>query len=220
MPFGVSNALAIFQSFMDAIFWILIATGHVFVYVDDILIAVDTLKELRNYSARVFSVLRDNNLTINPSKCEFERTEVTYLGVKISQGTIKKSERWCSAIDEWPVLKSTHDAWKVTALRSYYRRLIPNYVEIAAGLHTLTGKGEFKMTDAGLKSFHAIKQAIKDSVQVTIPLDDQPWWIETDVSKVATSGILYQQQEDRTWIAFPQNSGMPNSTTMSTTWKC
>src|ERR1700731_4732290 len=88
MPFGVSNALAVFQSFMDAIFWILIAMGHVFIYVDDILITADTLEELRNYSAQVFSILWDNNLTVNPSKCEFERTEVTYLGVKISQGTI------------------------------------------------------------------------------------------------------------------------------------
>ena len=55
------------------------------------------------------------------------------------------------------------------------------------------------MTGARLKSFHAIKQAIKDLVQVAIPLDDQPWWIEMDVSEVATSRILYQQQENRTW---------------------
>ena len=55
------------------------------------------------------------------------------------------------------------------------------------------------MTDARLKSFHGIKQAIKDSVQVTIPLDDQPWHIETDTSEVATSGILYQWQENGSW---------------------
>jgi len=72
-------------------------------------------------------------------------------------------------------------------------------VEIATGLHVLTGRGDFKMTDARLKSFHGIKQAIKDSVQVTIPLDDQPWHIETDTSEVATSGILYQWQENGSW---------------------
>src|SRR3984893_17641794 len=104
MPFGVSNAPAIFQSLMDALFQILVATGHVFVYVNDILITADTLEELQDYSSRVFSILRDNNLTVNPSKCEFERTQVTYLGVVISQGTIEKSEKWCSAIDDWPIL--------------------------------------------------------------------------------------------------------------------
>src|ERR1700730_4803957 len=138
MPFGVSNAPAIFQSFMDAIFQMLIATGHVFVYVDDILITVDTLEELQEYSAQVFTVLWDYNLTINPMKCEFERTQVTYLGMKISQGTIEKSERWCSMIDDWPVPTCTHDAWKVTALGSYYHRLILNYAEISARLHMLT----------------------------------------------------------------------------------
>ena len=61
------------------------------------------------------------------------------------------------------------------------------------------GKGDFKMTDTGLESFYGIKQAIKDSAQVTIPLDDQPWRIKTDASEVATSRILYQQQENRSW---------------------
>ena len=91
------------------------------------------------------------------------------------------------------------DAWRVTAIRSYFWRLIPNYVEIAAGLHALTGKGEFKMTEAGLKSFYGIKQAIKDLVQVAILVNDQPCRIEMDASEVATSGILYQWQENRTW---------------------
>ena len=143
--------------------------GHVFVYVDNILITSDTLTELQEYSAW------DNNLTVNPVKCEFKRTQVTYLGVKISQGVIEKSKKWCSAIDDWPILTCAWDTQKVTALGSYYRRLILNYAGIAAGLHTLTGKGDFKMTDAGLKSFYGIKQAIKDSVQVAIPLDNQPW---------------------------------------------
>src|ERR1700731_3107019 len=147
MPFRVSNAPAIFQSYMDAIFRILIATGHVFIYVDDILIAVDTLEELQEYSAQVFTVLRNNNLTVNPMKCEFERTQVTYLRVKISQGIIKKSEKQCSAIDDWPVLTCARNARKITAIGSYYWRLIPNYAEITARLHALMGKGKFKMTE-------------------------------------------------------------------------
>ena len=184
---------------MDAIFQVLITTRHVFVYVNNILITADTFEELQDYSAQVFTVLWDNNLTINPAKCKFKRTQVTYLSVKISQGMIEKSEKWCSAIDDWPVLTCTQDAQKVTALGSYYCQLILGYAEITAGLHALTGKGDFKMMDTGLKSFHGIKQAIKDSVQVAIPLDDQPWKVEMDASEVATSGILYQWQENRSW---------------------
>src|SRR3984893_10760623 len=199
MPFRVSNAPAIFQSFMDTTFQQLIATGHVFCYLDNILIAADTLEELWEYSAWVFTVLWDNNLTVNPTKCEFERTQVTYFSIKISQGTIEKSEKQCSAIDDWPIPTCTQDARKITALGSYYWRLIPNYAGIAARLHALMGKGDFKMMDAGLKSFYGIKQAIKDSIQVAISLDDQPWQIEMDASEVATSGILYQQQENRSW---------------------
>ena len=39
MPFGLSNALAMFQEFINEVLKDLIATGLVLVYLDDILIA-------------------------------------------------------------------------------------------------------------------------------------------------------------------------------------
>jgi len=46
MTFGLCNAPATFQTFMDTQFADIITTGHVVIYLDDILIFAETLREL------------------------------------------------------------------------------------------------------------------------------------------------------------------------------
>jgi fluoride ion exporter CrcB/FEX len=46
MNFGLCNAMATFQTFINEQFKDLIATGHIMVYLDDILIFSDNLVEL------------------------------------------------------------------------------------------------------------------------------------------------------------------------------
>ena len=74
---------------MDDIFDDLIMEGVVVVYLDDILIFTETLEEHRKVARRVMELLRKNILFLKPEKCEFQKTEVEYLGVIISQNSVK-----------------------------------------------------------------------------------------------------------------------------------
>ena len=74
---------------MDDIFDDLITEGVVVVYLDGILIFTETLEEHRRVTRRVMELLRKHNLFLKPKKCKFEKTEVEYLGVIISQNFIK-----------------------------------------------------------------------------------------------------------------------------------
>ena len=89
MFFGLCNSPATFQTMMDDIFNGLITEGVVVVYLDNILIFMETLKEHRRVTRRVMELLQKNNLFLKPKKYEFEKTEVEYLGVIISQDTVK-----------------------------------------------------------------------------------------------------------------------------------
>jgi hypothetical protein len=53
MNFGLCNASVTFQTFMDEQFKDLIATGHIVVYLDDILIFTDNLVELEQLTHKV-----------------------------------------------------------------------------------------------------------------------------------------------------------------------
>ena len=89
MFFGLCNSPVTFQTMMDNIFDDLIMEGVVVVYLDDILIFTETLEEHRKVTRRVMELLCKNNLFLKLEKCEFEKTEVEYLGVIISQNSVK-----------------------------------------------------------------------------------------------------------------------------------
>jgi hypothetical protein len=62
MNFGLCNTPTTFQTFMDEQFKDLIATGHVVVYLDNILIFANNLAELEQLTHKVLQQLLDLNL--------------------------------------------------------------------------------------------------------------------------------------------------------------
>ena len=89
MTFGLCNAPATFQTFMDTQFADIIATGHVVIYLDDILIFAETLWELTQLTHQVLQRIQDLDLFLRPAKCSFNQTLVEYLGLIISEGEIR-----------------------------------------------------------------------------------------------------------------------------------
>jgi hypothetical protein len=102
MTFGLCNAPVTFQTFMDTQLADAIATGHVVVYLDDILIFATTLAELERYTHIVLQPLADLDLFLRPAKCSFNQTSVEYLGLIISEGELHMDPVKLKAIQEWP----------------------------------------------------------------------------------------------------------------------
>jgi hypothetical protein len=71
MTFGLCNAPATFQTFMNNLFSDLIDDGHVIVYLDDILIFQDSPKTLQDLTHDVLRRLQLNDLYLKPEKCSF-----------------------------------------------------------------------------------------------------------------------------------------------------
>src|SRR5882757_11377753 len=88
MFFSLTNSLATFQSMMNEIFKDLIDTGKVFIYMDNILIATTTLEEHCDLVNQVLECLCQHELYLKPEKCEFEKTEIEFLGVRLQGATM------------------------------------------------------------------------------------------------------------------------------------
>ena len=88
MFFGLCNSPATFQAMMDDIFGDMINEGIIIVYMDDIFIfALDKVTLTKN-TRRVLARLQENDLFLKPTKCEFYKTKVEYLGKVIEEGKI------------------------------------------------------------------------------------------------------------------------------------
>ena len=85
MFFGLTNPPAMFQTMMNDLFRNLITKGVVIIYMDNILIYTKTFEEHRNITREVLKILHDNNLSMKPEKCEWEKTKIEYLGLVISE---------------------------------------------------------------------------------------------------------------------------------------
>ena len=103
MQFGMTNAPSGFQDLMNEVLRDEIQTGHVFVYIDDIIVHTNDLVHHWQLVHQVLQKLRENGLYVREKKCEFEKGEITFLGHILSKGQICHSPKKCTGLQEWPL---------------------------------------------------------------------------------------------------------------------
>jgi hypothetical protein len=138
MFFGLTNSPATFQTMMNDIFRDLIAEGVVVVYLDDILIFTETVKQHREVTRRVLKLLEENQLFLKLDKCEFEKTKVEYLGVIISHNSVEMDPVKIAGVTEWPTPTSKKEVQSFLGFTNFYQRFIRDFSHHARPLFDLT----------------------------------------------------------------------------------
>ena len=101
MPFGLTNALATFQ-------WLMLrCLGNLhlcycIICLDNVIVFSKTPEEPVFRLRPVFEKLKQEQLKLKPSKCEFFRQELTYLGHVVSKDGIQTNPKKVEAICKWP----------------------------------------------------------------------------------------------------------------------
>ena len=109
MSFGLTNALATFQSYINKIFAEKLNV-FVIVYLDNIFIYIKDESEDHVQAVYwVFNQLRKFSLYTNLKKCQFHQEEIWFLGyIVFSRGIHIEDER-IKAFEQWPEPKSVRD---------------------------------------------------------------------------------------------------------------
>ena len=137
MPFGLTNAPATFQRLMESCLGELHLDWCI-IYLDDIIIFSKTPDDHITRLEGVFEKLAKAGLKLKPSKCEFFRSSLKYLGHIVSKDGIATDPRKIEAITKWPQPKTVTDVRSFTGFTNYYRKFIKGYAKIAHPLHELT----------------------------------------------------------------------------------
>ena len=90
----------------------------------------------------VLQKLEEANLQLHPGKCEFARPREKYLGYVLSSEWVSASADKVKGVQEYPVPKCAKDVRAYVGLAAFYRRLIPNFAEVAKPLTSLTRKNQ------------------------------------------------------------------------------
>ena len=120
MFFRLTNSPAIFQAIMNELLRDLINTGKVAVFIDDVIIRMETEEGHDELVAEVIKRLEKNDLYMKLEKCKWKVREVGFLGVTIGPEGIKMEEEKVKGVLEWPTPKGVKDVQKFLGLANYY----------------------------------------------------------------------------------------------------
>ena len=144
---GLTNSPATFQTMMDTIFREQITRGTLTVYMDDIAIHTKRepneteeqhLERHRKLVREMLTILRQNDLYLNIDKCQFEQSEVDYLGVRVGGKKIHMEEAKVEKVKDWKPLRNAMEVQCFLGFTGYYCYFIKGYSQIAQPLLDLT----------------------------------------------------------------------------------
>ena len=134
---------------MNTIFWKEVAEGWLSVYMDNIAIhskkrPLETEEQHHQqnklYIHHILDKLEKHNLYLKSEKCAFEKDEIDYLEVIISNGVVKMDPSKLKGVADWLKPKTPTEIRQFLRFTGYYRYFIPKYSKIAQPLLDLTKK--------------------------------------------------------------------------------
>lgn len=192
LPFGLNVSPNSFQRMM-AIAMSGLNPETAFVYIDDIIVTGCTEKHHIENLSKVFKRLENYNLKLNPEKCKLFKTEVTYLGHKITDAGIYPDDSKYQVIKNYPIPANADEVRRFVAFCNYYRKFINNFAKIAKPLNDLLKKGtNFNWTKQCSQSFDLLREKLLSPTVLKFPDFEKDFTITTDASDSACGAILSQ----------------------------
>ncbi|XP_062537882.1 uncharacterized protein LOC134206209 [Armigeres subalbatus] len=201
LPFGVINAPFTMSRLMDR------ALGfdlepRVFVYLDDIVIATETLEEHLRLLEIVGNRLRLAGLTISLEKSRFCRKQVMYLGYLLNEHGIAIDSGRIQPILDYARPKTQEDIRRLLGLAGFYQRFIKEYSRVVAPITDLLTKENRKFTwsKEAEEAFRELKSILTSAPILGNPDFNKVFTIESDASDRAVGAALVQEQEGVTKV--------------------
>lgn len=192
LPFGLNIAPASFSRMMNIAFSGL-SSQQAFIYMDDlIVIGISENNHLNNLKS-VFEMCRKTNLKLNPDKCDFFKSEVTFLGHKCTCDGLKPNPNKIETIIHYPRPINKEELTRFVAMANYYRRFIPNFSTIALPLTKLRKKRiKFTWSIECEKAFREIKNKLTSAPILAYPDFTKQFKVTVDSSSDGCGGVISQ----------------------------
>ncbi|KAL0173222.1 hypothetical protein M9458_033533, partial [Cirrhinus mrigala] len=173
MPYGLANAPAVFQSFINEILKDFM-NKFVIAYIDDILI---------------YSKAEAEHIS------HFHVHQTSFLGYQVSHQGVKMDSSKIQAVTEWPQPSTIKELQRFLGFANFYRRFICNYSTIAAPLTSLLKNKPKKLcwTEDADRAFNTLKASFTSAPILKHPNPELPFVVEVDASDCGIGAILSQR---------------------------
>ncbi|EYC17459.1 hypothetical protein Y032_0030g2061 [Ancylostoma ceylanicum] len=136
LPFGLTAAPAVFQRFMEKVLGELIGP-EVAVYIDDIIIATETLERHTEVLGAVLDAFQRANLKIKPQKCRLVEPAIQFLGHIVDKDGVRTDPEKIEKIKNYPRPSNLAQLRTFLGMAEYYQKFVLRFAEIAKPLYAL-----------------------------------------------------------------------------------
>lgn len=138
IPFGLKNAPANFQRFMENCLGEL-RDEICIPYLDDVIVFSNSFSDHIEHLRQVLRRLREHGVKLKPKKCNLFKREVSFLGRIVSQHGYRIDPKATKAVQECKdkVPQNVSDVRRLMGLLGVYRRHIPNFSQTAKPIYDL-----------------------------------------------------------------------------------
>ena len=183
----------------------------------------------------ILALLRKHKLYASPKKCEFFKTEIDFLGFRLSSDGIATDDHKIRAVRDWVTPTTVKEVRAFLGLAGFYRKFVRRFAHITAPLTDLTKKDQpFIWGPAQETAFNEIKTALTTAPVLLSPDPDLPFTVDVDASDYAIGAALMQDHGNGLQpVAFESRKMLPAETRYPTheretlaiihalkTWRC
>ena len=194
--FGLINDSVSWQHYMNDLLFEYI-NHFCQVYLDDILIYSKTRREHERHLTQVFQKLEEVGLQVDIKKCEFFKTEVSFLGVILSTEGLRMDPKKVQDIVNWIRSTCIKEVQAFVDFCNFYRRFIKAFLKLVKLLTRMVKKeAGFEWIDLVNEAFEALKKQITE-VSILRHYDrNRKAILKTDFSNWCLGGVLSQYDDD------------------------
>jgi hypothetical protein len=167
----------------------------VYHYLDDLDIYSETFEQHLDHVDQVLSRLREEGLTVKPSKVVFAVKEILFLSHRVSPLGVSINPIRTQPICDFPPPKDVKVFVRFIGILNFYHKFIPNFAKVAAPLKVLRKKkkAKFSREPEQQKAFDELKRAISESPALRMADFSKTFILQTDASGVALGAVLSQE---------------------------
>ena len=168
-----------------------------FTYLDNVLMFSKSCEEHLQHLNAVFQKLNAAGLKIKLSKCQFFKTQLHYLGHRISADGLEPLPEKLEAIKNLAPTKNMDEACQILGLLGYYRSFTPAFADIAIPITDLLKKNiPFVCSKQCQDVLDYLKIIFCNKPILQFSNPNKEYILYTDASNNAYSGVLCQPQSD------------------------
>ena len=204
MPFGLQGAPGVFQEMIELLcakvknnplLKDVLKLGHIGAFFDDCGLGAQTEEDHLQLLEKLFQECQKNQIRIKLNKCEFEKTEMVYLGYHIGYGWWAPSPKKVEAISRAKV-RNLKELQSFLGGMNLFRRHVPSFSTTSHKLTDLLKKGrQWVWGEKEEKLVEELKEKLWRLTKLGSPKIDGEIVMMTDYSDFQGGATIFQWQK-------------------------